>query len=694
MSDSDILKEALDAFAECESVESDNRTKGLDDLRFARLGIQWPPKIQKQRELEGRPCLTINTLPSFIRQVVNDSRQNKPGISVHPVEKGDKETAEVIAGLIRNIEKASNADVAYDTAVDSSATTGVGYIGINLEYACDDTFEQDIVIKAKPNRFAIYGDPYSQCADSSDWNVAFEIEEMPEALFKRRYPKAQMADFGSGSWQQGWCDQQAKKARVAAYWKREEVVRELVQWQAGEMAGVGYKEDLPKLQQEYGSIQVINSRPVKSYKVKQYTLTANEIVSTIDWAGRYIPLIPVYGEEVNEEGRRHFRSLIRDAKDSAQMKNFFRTNAAEIVGYAPRAPWVGRKGAFESDPRWKTANNATHPFLEYDGPEAPQRTPFSGISPGDIQEAANANDDMKAIMGMYDASLGARSNETSGKAIMARQREGDVSTFHFLDNLSRAIRHTGVVLIDLIPKIYSTERVLRVMGEDGKAKEIQVTGQDGQHDPKANIYNLTIGKYDLSVKAGASYTTQREEALDMLTEIVRANPESAVILGDLIIELMDIPGGDKAIKRMQAMLPPEVKQAEEAENPEAQAAQQAMQQQQQQFQQVLSQMQEALKEAQAKASDNSQKAEIDRRKADVEAYKAVTDRLSAMAGAAQLNPEAIQQIVLDTLQDVIATSETIPGGDEPQDMPMPAMDMGQPAPMQPQGQAEEPFAAQ
>lgn len=689
----EIIREAIEAFAECESNESDNRSAGLDDLRFARLGgsWQWPDKIKKQRESEGRPCLTINKMPSFIRQVVNDSRQNKPAISVHPVEDGDVKTAEVMSGLIRSIEVQSNADVAWDTAVDNSASTGVGYVGINLDYACDDTFDQDIVIKAKPNRFAIYGDPHSQCADSSDWNLAFEIEQMPEDLFKTKFPGAKQADFSSGSWANGWCDSQEKSARVAAFWKRAEVVKELVQWQAGEMAGVCFKDELKKVQQEYGSLTIAASRTVKSYKVTQYTLTANELLKTVEWPGRYIPIVPVYGEEVNVEGKRHFRSLIRDARDPQQMFNYWRTMATELVALAPKAPWVGRKGAFASDPRWVSANNATHSFLEYDGAEPPMRQPFAGVPVGDLQMALNSSDDMKAVMGLYDASLGARSNETSGKAILARQREGDVSTFHFVDNLSRAIRHTGKILIDLIPHVYNTERVIRTLGVDGKAQTVKLT--DGEPDQKANIYNLTMGKYDLTVKAGPSYTTQREEAATMLTELVRANPDSAAILGDIIVENLDIPGGEKAVKRLQAILPPEVKAADDSDDPQAQAMQQALQRQGEQFQQVMQEMQRALQEAQAKAEDNSQKAANDSRKMDVEAYKAVTDRMAQMAQSVAMTPEAIQALVVTTMQDVIATAQDMDGGDDLPDFPMP--DMGQPAPMQPEpGQAEEPFAAQ
>jgi flagellar hook-basal body complex protein FliE len=263
---------------------------------------------------------------------------------------------------------------------------------------------------------------------------------------------------------------------------------------------------------------------------------------------------------------------------------------------------------------------------------------------------------------------------------MARQREGDVSTFHFIDNLSRAIRHTGKILIDLIPKVYNSERMIRVLGQDGRADMVRITDPEGQSDPSADVYNLTVGKYDLAVKTGPSYTTQREQAADMLTELVRANPESAAVLGDLIVENLDIPGGDKAVKRLQAMLPPQAKEAEAGDDPQAIAMQQAMQQQQEQFQQVLGQMQQQLTEAQSKANDVTAKNNTDSRKVDVEAYKAVTDRMQMAAQNVAMTPEGIQALVISTMRDVLQTSQEIPGGDMPSDMPMPGT-MPQPQPM-------------
>lgn len=651
----DIVREALDAFAAAEAHESDNRTAALDDLRFARLGgaWQWPDNVRRQREAEGRPCLTINKLSAFIRQVVNDSRQNKPAISVHPVERGDMKTAEVMSGLIRNIETMSNADVAYDTAVDNSATMGIGYIRINLDWAADDSFDKDIVIRPVPNPFAIYGDPFSQSADSSDWMSAFVVEQMSDEQFARRFPGADAIDFTSSAWSgtSGWADGQEKSVRVAEYWKREEVMRRLVQYSPpgfGQVA-LAWEDDIAKLRRSFGAIEVIGQpRPVKSFKVTQHVLNAAELLSSEDWAGRYIPIVPVYGEEVNVEGKRHFRSLIRDARDPQQMFNYWRTMATELVALAPKAPWVGRRGAFASDPRWATANNATHAFLEYDGPEPPMRQPFTGVPAGELQEAMNASDDMKAVMGLYDASLGARSNETSGRAILARQREGDVSTFHFIDNLSRAIRHAGRILIDLIPKVYNSERMIRVLGQDGKASLVRITDPQGVPDPAADIYNLTIGKYDLTVKSGPSYSTQREEAATMLTELVRANPQSAAILGDLIVENLDLPGGEKVVKRLQAMLPEQIRQAETGRDPQAAAAVQQVQQLNQALQQLGAQLQAAQ-------ADKGR----DERKLDIDAYRAVTDRLASVS--AMMTPDMVRSMVIETLQDVEQTAVRVPG---------------------------------
>nr|WMC99332.1 portal protein [Aminobacter aminovorans] len=587
MSDSetdDLLREAREAFQRASDVENDNRQTALEDIRFARAGEQWPADIVKQRQIDGRPCLTINKLPAFIRQVVNDARQNKPSIKVHPADSGaDPETAEVINGLIRNIEYTSNADIAYDTATECAVTGGFGYIRVGLDYAFDDSFDMDIQIKRVSNPFSVYGDPNSTAADSSDWDTAFVVDRLSKSQFETQYKGKATVDWDSTAWTglkgTDWLNDDG--VLVAEWWQREEKDRIIVMTQDGMVFGKDELENDPDLQTllQAGVLQIHGERTTKTHKVTQRIMSGADILETNDWMGRYIPIIPVYGDEFDIEGKRYFRSMIHNAIDSQRAFNYWRTAATELVALAPKVPYIGPQGAFDTDiDRWNTANTKSHPYLEYDGQVPPQRQPLdTGAAAGSLQEALNASDDMKAIIGIYDASLGARSNETSGRAIMARQREGDVSTFHFIDNKSRAIRHTGRILIDLIPKVYTGPRIVRIIGEDGSQapkqinKEAPATDKKGnplkdeQGNPVMAMHDLTSGKYDLTVSTGPSFTTRREEAAMQMTEMIRAFPQAATIVGPELAKNLDWPGADEIAEKMEAMtsgqIPPELQKA-------------------------------------------------------------------------------------------------------------------------------------
>lgn len=588
--DSDaLLKEAKEAFSRAEDAENDNRQRAEEDIRFSRLDDQWPEKIRKQRENEGRPCLTLNKTKAFIRQVVNDARQNKPSIKVHAVDSGsDPKTAKVIEGLIRNIEYTSNADVAYDTAIEHSVSGGFGYWRIVIDYAYDDVFDKDILIKRVPNQFSIYGDPDSLGADSSDWNSAWVINRVSRDEFKRKYrgknnidEQACNIDFDSDAWRSAdnWLDDDA--VIEAEWWRREEVEREILLLSTGRVIPA---EDIDPGMQVFidaGAVQIVDKRISRTCRVTQTILTGADVIEINEWPGRYIPIVPVYGDEIILEGKRYFVSLINSAKDSQRMYNYWSTVATETVALAPRVPWIGPVGSFNTDAaKWGTANSQSHSFIEYDNKGAPpQRQPLdAGPATGALQESLKASDDMKAIIGLYDASLGQKSNETSGRAIMARQREGDVATFHFIDNLTRAIRHTGRILIDLIPHVYSKERVVRVIGEDGTQATAAINGQepapemDGKGQPVLDemgeivmaIHDLTAGKYDLAVSSGPSFTTRREEAAMQMTELIRAFPQAAQVVAPLLAKNSDWPGADELEEGLKQMasgqLPPEVQQ--------------------------------------------------------------------------------------------------------------------------------------
>lgn len=583
----DLLKQAKEAFELCVAHEAENRAAALDDIRFARLGEQWPAEVRKRRELDARPCLTINRLPAFIRQVVNDARQNRPAIKVHPADDAaDPAVAEIINGLIRNIEYISDADTAYDTALDCAVTSGLGYFRVNTRYADDDSFDQDIVMQRVANPFSIFADPFSTAADSSDWSLAFVVDTMDRERFKARYKGADAVDWdalGYSGLAAPWLDDD--RLMAAEYWTRRPIKRLILALSNGETV----REDVyarNKAMFDAAGVSVIGRpREAIAYEVKQHLLTGAEVIETVDWAGKYIPIVPVYGDEVNLEGRRHLRSLVRDAKDPQRMFNYWRTTSTELVALAPRAPFIGPKGAFKTDAdKWATANVENHAYIEFDGPSPPVRQEFGGVPAGALQEALNASDDIKSILGLFDASLGAASNETSGRAILARMREGDVSTFHFVDNLSRAIRHAGRILIDLIPKVYAEPRILRVLGPGGEPSTVAVNRpvqpQAGAGDPDLRLYDLAVGKYDLTVEAGPSFTTRREEAANQMIQLIQAFPEAAPVLGDLLAKNLDWPGADEIAERLKTLLPPQLQQgaqgAPAGPNPQVQALQQQL----------------------------------------------------------------------------------------------------------------------
>ncbi len=560
MADDDLLIEARRLFDLASEVENENRQDALDDLKFARLGEQWPDEVIQARKLEGRPCLTINRLPAFIRQVVNDARQNKPAIKVHPADdSADPETAEIFNGLIRNIEVTSDADVAFDTALESAVTGGFGYFRINTRYSDEDTFDQDLVIERIANPFSVFGDPYSTAADSSDWDNAFIVETMSKDAFERKYKGSEPVDWSADGYVglgTPWIDDD--QVMVCEWWTREEVKKQIVQLSNGEVVDLKVFEANADQFAELGLEVVGQGRELRGHKVIQRCMTGGEILTTIDWPGKYIPIIPVYGDEVNVEGKRFFRSMVRDAKDPQRMFNYWRTASTELVALAPKTPFIGPKGAFVTDfEKWATANTSSHAYIEYDGGTPPQRQPFAGVPAGALQEALNASDDIKAIVGLHDASLGARSNETSGVAIMARQREGDVSTFHFIDNLSRAIRHAGRVLIDLIPKVYSTDRVIRTLGPEEEPETVRIGQEAGemqnQRGEIIKIYSLNAGKYDLTVQTGPSFTTRRQEAAAQMQELFRAYPPAAEVIGDLFVKAQDWPMADEIAERLKGL---------------------------------------------------------------------------------------------------------------------------------------------
>lgn len=605
------VSEAVEQYEEALAGVSDNHDRFREDIEFGREGIQWDPKIAKARAAEGRPCLTINKLPAFIRQVVNDSRQNKPAIKISPVDGGaDVETAEVISSLIRAVERNSNADVAYDTAIDNAVSGGFGFFRIGIDYANEDSFDLEARIERIPNPLSVVWDPSSTRFDAADWGFAFVTDDLTRAEFKARFGDADQVSFDVGDDQTSTGnDTREETIRIAEHWTRSEKKRALILFERPDGSRVSLREDaLPQLGRDMlvaggldtqavsdddaaavfvalAGLTEIKRREATYFEVKRRILSGADVLREEDWPGSTIPICPVWGEEVFYDGRRHFRSMIRDARDPQAMFNYWRTTTTELVALAPRAPWVLGEQALPNNPterlKWATANTQNHPYLLYGGGAAPQRQPFSGVPAGALQEAMSASDDIKAITGIYDASLGARSNETSGRAILARQRESDNSNFHFLDNLSRAIQYAGRVLVEIIPSVYGPRETIRIIGDDMADKVVRLTqhSQDVNSAPGPDggprLYNLSVGRYDVTVSTGPSYATQREETREVLLELMRTSPDLVKVAADVFLENLDFKDADKIAHRLRALLPQPVQVAEGIAPPPVQQPQPA-----------------------------------------------------------------------------------------------------------------------
>jgi len=562
--DIDILDEAKELFKESDDGTNVNRLLAESDLRFGRLGEQWEAEVKDKRHAEGRPCLTINKLPSFIRQVVNDARQNKPGVIVSPVDNGaDVKTANIINGIIRSIQRNSCADVAFDTALDNAVSCGFGFFKVGIEYAHERSFDMELRIKRIANPLSVHWDINSTEFDASDWNYAFISDWYAIEDFEKNWPGANKSDFDSNSLGGStnlWHGEDG--VRVSEYWRRTEHPDRLLLLSDGSVIREKALTVERRMWNLVNGVNVVRERDTKIGKVTRRIISGSEVLEEEEWPGSTIPICPVWGEEVVVDNYRWFRSMIRDARDPQQMINFWRSAEAEIVALAPKAPYMVEEGSIPVKERdkWNTLNTRSWPYLSYaKGSNPPRREMYSGIPAGALQESLNMSDDMKAIIGIYDASLGARSNETSGRAIMARQKQGDSANFHFVDNLSRAIQYMGKILVEVIPHVYKGRQAIRILGEDESEDVINLSTQDQEAvEPDENgeggLYNLGVGRYDVAVKAGPNYQSKREETREVLIEIMRQVPGAAELIGDILMRHMDFEGADEVEKRLKMML--------------------------------------------------------------------------------------------------------------------------------------------
>ena len=643
----DILATALARRQEAADADHRNREEALDDLRFLNGKGHWPEAARIEREANGKPCFVINAMPQYVRQVTGQIRGINPAIKVSPSDgAASVEVAEIYEGLIRQIEADCDAQSVYEGAAESAAQCGIGYFRVRADYEDPMGFDQSILIERIHNPFAVLIDPAARASSRSDMRYCFILDDMPRDAFKETYPDADLVEVSSDS-----------RPMPTSWASRDTITVAEYYWIDRKPAKIALLMDGSVVTNPKSSEAIIKERKTEIPVVKWVKITGKEILEgPVEIPGQFIPVFAVTGEEIHL-GEEVYRSgVVRFAKDPQVLYNFARSTQAEITAMQSKSPYIRTITQFDGlEDIWRDANNSSRPYLPYNpddkAPGRPSREQPPVSSSGIMAEISLAAEDIKRTTGIYDAALGARSNETSGIAINARKMESQNSTSIYADNMVKAITHAGRVIVDMIPRIYDTQRVIRIIGGDDAEKQVVINKIMQSMDGHEVSNDMSAGRYAVRVSVGPSYSTRREEASAGMMEFLRVVPQAGQVTADLVAGAQEWPDSDKFAERLKKVLPPGVVEQDDMPPDQQQAIAAGQQQQQQaaaeqqQIAQTMAQM--ALRKEAAQAA----KAEAD---ADRAKYDAEEARLKLAAVTGQIN-DAIRGEVARALSGANAT---------------------------------------
>jgi hypothetical protein len=647
----DFLKDMREKYTNDIDNDRENRDAALEDKKFA-AGDQWDKTVLEHRK--GLPNLVINSVPQFTAQLVGDWREDRNAIKVYAEEDSDVDIAGIRSDLIRSIEQKSRANRAYDTGFESMVQCGDGGWRVTVEYANDDVFDQDIFIRPIDDALSIVWDSYSIDPTGRDANHVFVDDSMPKKEYDKTFKGKESTALGASELanlrSDGWVADD--NIKVTEYWRMVERDRLIVLFEDGAIMPLESEDDIAALVDKHGL--PVKNRVAPCKYAQMHLVSGFDILDgPYEWKMNRLPIIRCSGRVVNIAGKRMRYGLVRFMKDSVRLKNFWRSVAAEQLGYAPKAKWMATESAVEGrEGDIRKAHLTRDPLMIFNdeavfGQNVQQVMP-PPIEAALLNEAAANNQDMKDVTGVHDASLGIKSNETSGRAIMARQREGDIASLTFYDNGNAAILETGDIINQLIGQVYDGTRTLRLIGEDSEAKMQRV---NDPHDPESP--DLSIGRYDVAISTGASYTTRRVEGSQAMLEIIQASPDLMSIAGDLVVKAQDWPGAQELAGRLKKTIPPELLQ-EEGEGPQIPP----------EMQQQMEQMQQALQQLQAQNEELQSEKDIKTRETEIKAYEAETGRLKLAADADGKLEQIIAKAVIDALNSPDITPNGSPTGQQ------------------------------
>lgn len=626
--------EMLDRHQACKDYWDPKYALARADVRFAFMpDDQWDEWMRDRRK--GRPMYTVNKLRQAMKQITNDQRQNRPQAKVRAVEDADQDLAEIRQGLIRNIDSTSDADRARDTAFQFAVGGGYGVWRITTAYEDDGGFDQVIKKEEIADPYSTYCDPSAKTKDRRDARFWFEDVQMARGEFKERWPDAELVSVNNSLDQRGWWLE--KDVVVSRYWYKKTEEVEICLLSTGETLDADQLDLIIDELAEAG-VTIQRRRVAERTKVYHCIVSGTEIVEgpTL-WPGRFIPLVPVWGEIINMDGEDHFFGAVRFAKDAQRMYNYERSVMIEIIDDQGYSPWLLTDAAAQANPgQWKSLRTRRPPALTYtpdrELPNAgrPERLPTPDFPVALANSSAMSSDDIKAATGIYDASLGSRSNETSGRAILARQREGDVANFDYIDNLAFAIKYDFEITNDLISAVYDTQRQIRIIGDDGAEKIIQANRVvlDRQTGREVVMNDLSRGRFDIAATVGPSFTTQRVEAAEAFQQLSQTQGPFGAIAAYNFMKNLDLPQSEEALKAMRRILVAQgLLEPEEGDQPPQQGPDPKQ----------LAEMQ--------KAQAAAVKSQADAQKSQADAQKAIADSQRSLAQGGLYAAQADSQVM-------------------------------------------------
>lgn len=684
MADKTIVETAQARFEKAKAFFSPLNDLAIEDTKFvmgdSNNNWQWPELAIASRQ--NKPCLTINITAQHCNQIINNIRQNRPAAKISPRDGyADIKTAEILGGMLRAIQSYSNADTAHDIAAEHAIYGGKGYWRVLTEYESDDSFNQTVVIKPLVNPQLVYIDHNAIEPDRSDARWGFIFENISHEQAKLDHPDIDASSWG-GSDSTGWVGKDS--IRRAEYFWCEDVTDTLFALDDGTTVlktalPEGVKEEGGYIATQDGAFHVVkNKREVTTKKWWWCKLLGgqSEPIDKKEWVGAYLPIITVVGKELNINGEIVCKGVVRDLKDSARMVNYSYSSAVESNALQNKAPYIAATEAIEGfESEWAAANTDAQAYLPYNaltenGEQIPkpERVAPASIATAQVQMLQMSTEQMRASSGQSASNFGVKSEASSGIGIQRLKAQGEIATFHFPDNLARALKYEATVVIDLIKKIYDTKQIVRVLGLDGKTKnalldpELEQPHQEADHPEIEGIFNPLVGRYDIAIDTGPSYQTQRQESAEALTQLAKGNPQLMQIAGDIIMRSYDFPLAEELAKRMEKALPPNLKDEEKGEPQVPPQVQQHLQQQDE----MIKQMGVALESAHTEVTKLEEEKEFKLLELKIKAQDSDTKRLQVVG--AGISPEQIQALVAESVQAAMANSPSQQLMEEQQEM--------------------------